>query len=676
MISKLRFKWRDDYAYAFATKRAAEMLVAWLNRSPGPRLIASEHFAVKEWDDVVVEEHDRTRFHYQVKCQYTDFDTKPVRRSSAASDASSIQRPRSSVMNDRSRGLNSTVDTHILKAPIRHARLPRLTGGDEKKPHAAPTSADLSPLDQMFRELARASHDARWDGTIDSYRRQFVLVVPAESLQVKKGFTLAHLREFIERCRKSGQIADRLDQPGDEPTLNTRTWLMSWCGFVDDEHILRALSHVRILTVGATADLETETDKLLQPLFNKPAEVRRAIFHFLNENADTAQGTTPRLLLPRVSDYLYETYRRWILYHHDPLEPRWSTAGTIELHHQPSVTSADAVQFLWIPGNNAPRELCIAAQPHPKCSLRRSLVRLAAHAQIAQAEVCITDHIQWKNQAANWVGGTLGTAGNDEIGSNWRSYGDMPLPVDSCSLPEGDDASENAAQALTDQMDMRAWNELVRVVNDRVDEYGAKELTISMAAVWKRWRSEVKDVREQAELMRSLLQAHAERGNSALAAIRVGPRTVELMASGVLLNLALVAILDPEHGTWNKMVGKDTHTIALCRCSNLDDPSSKAKEIFRQAQALLCQEAAPIVLLPGTDASPEELLPESLGDDDASLMRVGYRKYPEAVFTSYVCRYAESDVGKLRCVVEKRLKRYSDARQALLEASVKEAVHD
>ncbi|WP_437730024.1 ABC-three component system protein [Sorangium sp. So ce1335] len=632
MIKNLRLKWSDEYAYAFATKRAAEMLVAWLNRWPGPRLIASEHFAVKGWDDVVVEEYDRTRVHYQVKFQNTDFDTKPVRRPQAAPHENPTQRLRGSPTNDHSRALNSTVATHGSTGPVRRAPLPKLTEGAEKRSYAASVSVDVSPMDQMFQELAKVSRDVQWDGTIDNYRRHFALAVPAENLQVKKGFTLAHLREFVERCRKLGQVADRLGQPGDEQASNSRTWLMSWCGFVDNEHILRALQHVRIYTIGVTADLESEAENLLQPLFAKPTEARRAIFHFLKENADEVQETTPGFLLPRVSEYLHETYRRWILYHHDPMEPRWRAAGTIELRHRSSSTSADAVRFLWTPGSNAPPELCIAASPDPNCSLRRSLIRLATHAEIAQAEVRISDCVQWRYVVATWVGGTLGTKDHDQIGLNWRTYSDVPIPVDCYLLPEGDVASEKEARALADHMDMHTWTELVKLVNCKVQDYGAKDLTIAMATVWARWR---KDVREHAELMRNLLQADAERGRSALAAIRVGPRTIELMASGILLNLALVAILDPEHGTWNKIMGKRTHTIALHRCSDLDDSSSSPKDVFHQAQALLCQETASIVLLPGTDSPPEELLPESLMDDDASSMRIGHRKFPESVFTGF-----------------------------------------
>ncbi|XXX78990.1 ABC-three component system protein [Sorangium sp. So ce134] len=666
MIEKLRLTWHDDYAYAFATKHAAEMLMAWLDRRAGPRLIACEHFAIDGWDDVVVEKHDGTRVHYQVKHQYTDFDTVTVRRPQTPQGIDTKRNYHGDGLHD------AKIATKSVVTPTNQRKLFEPT--IERVPQAKPASTDTSILDKAFQKIAAASRDPQWDGFIASRRRRFALAVPANVPKIKKDLTLAHLTEFIERCHKEGQVAEWMGKADDGPTRTCISWLTTSCGFEDTRHILRALPHVDILTIGTRIDLEAQTDDKLQPLFTQPTEARRAIYEFLKRNADGTQATTPRLLLPCVLQYLNETYRRWVLYRHDAQQPAWWIAGTIGLRGPHPVSVAEIVETLWTPSGKAQRQLYIAAQHENACSLRRSLLRLATHAEIAQTEVHLTEHSEWKIRVLDWVGGTLGVESNDKIGVNWRAYSDDPLTVACEPLPGDEATDEVAAQALTARMDAHTWAALVKAVNGKISEYGGTELKKTMVEVWKRWRADaLSEPHQQAELMRQLLQANGERRNQSLPAMRVGPRTIELMAKGVLLNLALVAVLDPKDGTWNKINGKDTHTIALHRCSDLDDSSKEGKEVTSQAQTLLSRESASIVLLSGTDASPDDLLPDSLADDDATSTRIGHATFPEVVFTMSVFLRARYDIDKVRKNIEARRERYSAACRALIEKDLTEA---
>lgn len=68
-----RQRWRNDYAWAYATERLATALAAWLRGDDGDRAIAAEHYALPEWDDVVTWLSTGLREHVQVKHQHGDF---------------------------------------------------------------------------------------------------------------------------------------------------------------------------------------------------------------------------------------------------------------------------------------------------------------------------------------------------------------------------------------------------------------------------------------------------------------------------------------------------------------------------------------------------------------------------------------------------------------------------
>ncbi len=351
MLKKLSLKDADDYQYAVATLKCAEMVNAWLAGREGPKWVGSEQHPIINLDDIVTERHDGTYLHTQVKRQRDDFDS-----------TNDCKRPASTDKKDADKGRTA--------------------------------------LDKTFVALAKLSVDAGFDGTVDGKRRRFELVLPGDSLKVKKDLELRHVCDFVKTCQKEGARPDRLDQgePRDKTRERVCDWLQTWCDFADPAHILRALCHLEIRTIGARSDVDDVARRALKPCFLDPATAVQDLRHFLTDNADPAQASTPRLIVRHLRSRLRPDYYRWVQFHHERKAGRWTVAGTTELDTDIAEPPASVVRELWSleTGNG---EIRIDAAPPAQGDaggLHHALARLALHGCSCNTRGCFAQHDAWK----------------------------------------------------------------------------------------------------------------------------------------------------------------------------------------------------------------------------------------------------------------------------------------
>jgi len=627
MLQKLRFQWRDDYQYHYATLEAAHMLVAWLDGRSGPHLIAAEHFAVDGWDDVVVDRGGR-RIHYQVKDQNTPFDA-----------------------------------SHPSNRP------------------AGSSAGQLTPLDKAFKALAQISQDSKWAGELDGHRRRFILALPTDLPQVKSDLTLKQVTEFVERCNKKGQNAEWMaDERAQDGTIQaTLSWLETWCDFRDVQHMLRALKHAEIQFIGMATNLIADAESALQSVSSSPKEMRKGIFHFLKDNSDVSQATTARLLFEEVGQYVDSVHKNWILYHSDPPGSCWIQTGPMEVTANTSYPDPGLVSTLWTAQPPSHLRIQAACDPDQQCTLRRALLRLALHAQHVSTNVSLEAPEGWRSQANQLLSRTLGLGINDGIGNTWgKERG--------CFTPTGEETMkgsevEEVAERLERNMDRHTFEKIIVAVNVAIPS-GFPNMKDDLMRVWNRWRAGFEnDHGMPGQFLRDVLSVKAEQcADNAIRltqqvdiGLRVGPATVDLVVRAILLQLLVAASLDPEHRSWEKIQGHNAHLIALEACAKLAGNRVGQRGLIEdQAELVLLEETSDLVILAGVSESPASLLPSSLMDDHRPML-ISDASLPKQIVTRKIKRDAAHGLNRVREVLDEQLTRYQETVQRLVTQGANDA---
>ena len=627
MRKKLNFTACDKYQASWANQLCAEMLSAWLDGKNSPKSVGCEQGCIPTWDDVVVEEADGSWSHHQIKRQNNGFDSSHSCR----------------------RGKKKNDDPE-----------------------------ELSELDKVFAALAENSNGtSQGSGTVAGNPqmplRRFFLVLPRNiDIPVKANLTLPQVNELTRRCHKIGQRSEEFIAEAGSPglTQNLQNWLFTWCGFLDWEHIIRALNSLTILFVGTEVDIHEAIEKTLAIHFDDALGARRAIDQFLNDNADTTQATTPWQLLKAMPE-LSQRYRRWAQYNFFPTESKWRLAGTVGSMEKRALPSKEVIASFWNP-NTATGDLRILA-PTEMMPLRDSLLRLALHATHYRNDVQFQKVDAWKEKIKAMTGGTFGLSINDNLGMNWQELKVPYEPADSFSLDTSAAATESIE--LDKEMAAHTWQAVQKTVSDQLRNWGSEtpgsDVLQEIEGVWNRWLTTL-DVSpaEQRKLLTSMMTTKAEGPRCSRPELRAGPITVELMAEGLLCILAVVAALDPLAGTWEKISGKTVHVIALQRCANLGQGESPRK-LSEQSLDILATEDVAILVLAGVESGPTELLDSSLAEDMETRSSLGSPKQPMMLLTnSTIVQQRKLGVIRWRQGIRDTQKKSEDAFQKLINEMI------
>lgn len=570
MRRKLLLTQKDRYAQIVAAEYLAEMVVAFVDSREHVRRIGGEQGDIDCWDDIVMEHHDGSYEHFQVKRQETDFDKS---------------RP---------------VDLSALRSGI---------------------SQDHTPLDNAIASLA--SFYQPQNGIIIRPERKFTLAIPDSNFYIKKDLQIRHFMNLCIECQVQGATGASLALRTDKATLDILKWLQTWCGFTDCNHIITVLSRLKIQLCRDENCLYADIRRVLEPHFKTPDDVRDSIIHYIADNTSDIAATTPRLLFNHLRAYLRTDRPTWTQYSFDLTGPKWTVAG---LHGQSEThieLPDEIVPELWAHMGRDRKLKITAVWPSiaPKWSLPVALGRLALHLPSAGQALLLGADV-WRTGVYQAVAGTLGLEEDSFQNLPWAEHS-LPLNPSDVREITGVVGERQEATSLNAEMDEVTWSKVCeKLVGKFIAEIVDVSLLAAVESLWSSWKAELnQNSQRRNEFLAKMLHPLAE-GNDVLGELRVGLQTVSLLSDGIFLLLIVAVGLGDENATWEHLgsAGK-VRTIGLRRWSGPAGQRRDPRDLEVDGDVLLGKEIADVIILSGVKTSPGEIeklnLAENVSDKDS-----------------------------------------------------------
>jgi hypothetical protein len=520
MLKKLRLNRADSYAYHIATYYMAEMIVNFLAGNNKYRSLGTEQGGVVGWDDIVMEHFDGQRHHLQVKRQETKFCDQPADRTTS-----------------KKKSTNNATDK------------------------TEPTERTLSPLDTAIESLATHFSEASGKQPI----RKFFLEIPFPNILIKKEIEVRDFYSLCEDCKKSTLTANGLEErmADDDKTKFMFAWLTSWCGFRNWDHILTALGSLTIRYVKSESDLRDQTDRQFRDWFTSPEATRNAIRHYLDDNETDAGAATPRLMMEHVGHLLKSGSERWVQYQFAPNHMHWAIAGTLAGCGKTIQPAPLIVSELW---NSAAGGVNILRLVSPLANepLPQSLMRLALHLP-GSSKAYFQNMVAWHSQMQVALAHTFGVDKGDLARDKFCWFdNDEPIKTPETRALEKISAIGDEATALMAEMDRITWDKVCTAVYKEIQEMTNGDMQAAVEALWKKWKMALAtDESARQKLLIKMLHPTSE-GEDVIAALRVGPRTSQLIAEGIIILLVVCAAIGDANVRWDNLGEKGSiATLAL-----------------------------------------------------------------------------------------------------------------
>lgn len=616
MLRRFRLERMGAYERLVIAHRLAEMLDCFIEGRPAALEMGSEQGGIPHWDDFVVRHQDDVLEHVQIKRQTTDFSTSPALRV----------------------GIEGAVST----------------------------------LDDAFASLAEWSQPGA--GNVGDTRK-FVLVIPALAVQIKRDLRISHLEELCAVCRLQGTTTAGLAarRATDGPTQRAHDWLISWCGFEDWGHILAALRRVTVRAGGVDADLRDQIRALLARHFSDPARADETLLAYINnESADVTSITCPPLLRHLLHLARPELVT-WTQYRRDDTGAGWSISGTHDIGGAEIECAQSVVEGLW-QSSGAQRRLRVAAdcpQQDPYSpSIAAAILRLALHLQ-GGSQGLLAGEPGWRARASQDLGHTLGLGESDLDHLTWVNDAQKLSPSTQRMLPNIMAAREEAG-ALALAMDNAVWQQVIAKVHDRLNAVVDPPLLQAMEAMWTAWREALDQTpAARSQLLTQMLYPPGE-GRNAAHALRVGPKTVDLIATAIETMLLVAVAVGGDGSSWQEFTECGAVTaIALKRWSGPSGSPSAVRELPSDGlAALLGPDTSPVIVLSGIEDPPSLMLDVGLADDASAGTSMGAPRQPRLLVTrSRIQRHLRyGTLESVRHHFRAQWRGYLEARQTAIQA--------
>jgi len=633
MIRRFRLEQKSHYERLVIAQRLSDMLDKFLSGSPAPLEVGAEQGGIEEWDDVVIVHTTDSYEHLQIKRQTTDFD-------------------------------NSNSDK--TKVPVKASK--------DGSPGTPPTD---SVLDAAFASLAK--HAA--SGTFDSLpHRQFQLTLLGAHLKIKDGLTVNHLDELCKLCRQDGLDVDELAKREDGPTKRAYLWLTTWCGFTDWDQIRDTMRRVAIVCVGNDAALEQRCAESLGRHFTNPERtLERLITYIAGETSDvSALGC--HAVVRELKDELRPDIETWAQYLLGdevlPAGRSWSFAGTHDLGGVATRSAQGVVNHMWSskPGN---RKLRIYAPHTPplgaNLSLPAAILRMALHLPNGSQSLMLGEPT-WRSSVGHEVGHTLGCTESDLKNLPWL---ENPARL-ACALDQEfktQSAARAEADALEGAMDDLVWQRLIQGVVQKLTVITDPALADAMEAVWQEWlKGFTKNPDSRRRFLEQLLYPKTE-GKNAAHALRLGPRTLDLLVTAVEILLLVAVGVGGTNTNWAFFPHYgQVLSIALRYWSGPTGSAPEVRELSDDPlMTVVGPSPAPVVILSGVSASPSQLLNIGMADDAEAATSMAAERQPHLLVTRYGVRNHLRS-GSLASVQQHFTKQRQDrlvARESAIETNAK-----
>jgi len=655
MIRRFRLEQKSHYEKLVIAQRLSDMLEKFLDGRRAPIEIGAEQGGIEEWDDVVIVHSPDSYEHLQVKRQTTDFCTK-----------------------------DPDMQEYLVKlAKRRNARKPKpevlasepLPLGGAPDPKKA--KEDVSVLDSAFSSLAKYASSGEFDKLPD---RQFQLTLVGAHLKIKDELTVNHLDELCKLCRQEGLDLAELASRKDGPTERAFLWLTTWCGFQDWAQIRDTLKRVTVLCVGNDATLEQRSIESLGRHFTNPQRtLERLITYITAETSDvSALGCHAAVL--ELRDNLrpdVETWAQYLL--GDGVQPAgrsWSFSGTYDLVASVPRSSDGVVQHMWStsPGNRKLRIYApYTASSGANLTLPSAILRMALHL-LPGSQSLLLGESTWRSSVGHEVGYTFGSAASDLSNLPWLENPEsLACALDHEFKTIG--AARTEAEALAQAMDELVWQRLVEGVANKLTSIADPALADAMEAIWLEWLTGfAKDLANRRKFLEQLLYPETE-GKNAKHALRLGPRTLDLLITAVETLLLVAVGLGSSGSNWASFPDcREVLSIALKYWSG---PAGSAPEVRELSDdhlmTVIGRNPVPVVILSGVSASPSELLNIGMADDAEMTTSMAAERQPHLLVTrSGAFRHLRK--GTLASVQQHFTKQWQDrllVRQSAIETNTK-----
>ncbi|MGN5183394.1 ABC-three component system protein [Aeromonas veronii] len=647
MIRRFRLEQKGRYEKLVIAQRLSDMVDKFLDGRPAPLGIGAEQGGIAEWDDVVVYHCDDHWEHLQIKRQTSCFSEKHLDKA----DYLASYKPRKTAQ---------TADTETAK--------------EEQKP---PSDAEIdSELEKVLKSLAI------WQPPgigVKPSKRTFTLTLPGLEVVLKgKGqeiIKITHLREVWDLCRKDGVDITALTKRDDKPTQRVYTWLTTWCGFRDWAHIVEKMRILEVHCIGDESTLEARSLESLDRHFCDSTMTLSALLDYIGNSATDTNAVTCYTTARHLQKLLRPECQTWTQYLINAIPGQgWTVAGTHSLRAPSSVLphcpAEQIVKHHW--AENIPnRRLRLHAayvRPSKALTLPSAILRLALHLKKG-SESMLVEEAAWRQGAHNELRGTLGDTDRDLDELHWFDNSEALLcPVArQLSSPDGTKVeSDDLHCAMNDVV----WHQLQACVGKKLNGINDHDLSVAMAQKWQIWQAELdKDPEARLLLFEQMMYPQTE-GINAKHALRIGPRTIELMETATLMLLLVCVGLGGNHWRSIEPIG-EVLSIALRHWSgeptDHDGPRRLGDDNLRK---LLGQAPPPVVILSGVDESATALLEAGMAEDLEAGHSMAAERQPRLLITRFQV-YKHLRTGtlvKLQAHFQKHWNAWLQAREAAIEA--------
>lgn len=548
---------------------------------------------------------------------------------------------------------------------------------------AVPADKDIeSPLDKALKSLAA------WSLSDDAKKlpaRMFSLILPGLEIDIKgKGedsIRVNHLHEFCDLCQKDGADVDAISKREDNPTKNIYTWLTTWCGFQDWKHVVDTMRLLKVICIGDDHYLEANSEQSLRRHFIQPDVTLSLLLAYISDSTtDTSVVTCysaakhlHRMLLPDC-----ETWTQYLV--HPAPSQGWTVAGTHDLCSTPTVPPAHAalevVNHHWnVAAQN--RKLRLHSQyaaPTPSTvALPSAILRLALHLKSGSHCLLLNEAV-WRQGAANEVGNTLGASDRDLEDLPWL---DNVEPL-SCAVGRNlatimETRSESTA--LHEAMNDLVWQQLQACVAKKLEKISDTDLLSAMETKWLEWKAALTADPNARQLLFEQMMYPESEGIDAKHALRIGPRTVELLEAAILMLLLVYVGLGEENACWRSIpqIG-DVLSIALRNWSGKSsDTRGVVALVDEDLNSVLGSKPAHVVILAGVDASATSLSETGMADDLEAGNSMAAERQPRLLVTRYqvYIQLQRGTLATLQSRLQNQWKAWAAVRETAIEASGK-----
>lgn len=657
MIRRFRLEQKSRYEKLVIAQRLSDMLDKFLSGLPAPIALGTEQGGIKEWDDIVIQHVDGHYEHLQIKRQTTPFCEKAADKAVYLASF----KPRTS---RKAKHQQPSPPTNYDPKPVEPTALPEDTGESE--------------LDSAFKHLAK------WHGSDDSKLppdRAFTLTLVGAHIGIKKELTVNHLDEFCKLCRQDGIDLNAFAEREDGPTKRVHLWLTTWCGFKDWSHVQQTMRRVTVKCIGNDATLEERAKDSLGRHFRSPQQTLDLLLAYINTSDVSAIGchaVVRHLRAMLKSDA--ETWTQYLL--NQSIGNSWLVAGTHDVRSAAPIPPDDAasgvVKHLWASEsqNRKPRLHAQYAAPPPNLvNLPTAILRIALHLQTGSHCMLLGEPV-WRSNVGHEVGQTLGIGSKDLDDLPWIENTETLTCALSRDLPT-QSASRAEAAALTAAMDEVVWQRLQRGVAAHLASVVDTALMSALETTWLAWAEELTADPIARLLLMEQLMYPATEGKDSKHALRIGPRTVELLEMAIVMLLLVAVAIGGTGATWRSFPKHgDVLSIAL---RNWSGPAADTWGVRALSDddlmSVIGPSPASVVILSGVDASPTSLLEHGMADDFEAATSMAAERQPRLLVTrfGFMRCLRTGTLASVRRHFEKHWQDWQMARDTAIEANGKGA---